>query len=65
MIEIWYSTIYSLTTAPVTKQGKTPLQAVAACRGDLSVVKCFVVEHNVNVNGESSGVVYVIVITWL
>ena len=43
---------YSLTTAPVTKQGELPL-AVAVRYGNLDVVKYLVKECNVNVNGES------------
>ena len=43
----------SLTIAPVTKQGESPL-AVAVCEGSLDVIKYLVKECNVNVNGESS-----------
>ena len=46
-------TSYSLTTAPVTKQGESPL-AVAVCESNLDVVKCLVKECNADVNGESS-----------
>ena len=43
----------SLTTAPVTKQGESPL-AVAVRRGKLDMIKCLVKECNANVNSESS-----------
>ena len=46
----------SLTTAPVTKQGESPL-AVAVHEGSLDMIKCLVKECNANVNGESSVVV--------
>ena len=43
----------SLTTAPVTKQGESPL-AVAVRKGNLDMIKCLVKECNANVNDESS-----------
>ena len=46
-------TNYSLTTAPVTKQGESPL-AVAVHERNLDMIKCLVKECNANVNGESS-----------
>ena len=46
-------TNYSLTTAPVTKQGESPL-AVAVRKRNLDMIKCLVKECNANVNGESS-----------
>ena len=46
-------TNYSLTTAPVTKQGESPL-AVAVRERNLDMIRCLVNECNVNVNGESS-----------
>ena len=52
----------SLTTAPVTKQGESPL-AVAVREGRLKVIKCLVKECNANVNGESSVVVGLAVAT--
>ena len=47
------STYLSLTTAPVTKQGESPL-AVAVCERNLDMIKCLVKECNANVNGGSS-----------
>ena len=44
-------TTYSLTTAPVTKQGESPL-AVAVGERNLDMIKCLVNECNANVNGE-------------
>ena len=46
-------TTYSLTTAPVTKQGESPL-AVAVCESNLDMIKCLAKECNADVNGESS-----------
>ena len=46
-------TNYSLTTAPVTKQGQSPL-AVAVRERNLDMIKCLAKECNANVNGESS-----------
>ena len=46
-------TTYSLTTAPVSKRGESPL-AVAVCESNLDMVKCLVKECNADVNGESS-----------
>ena len=43
----------SLTTAPVTKQGESPL-AVAVRERNLDMVKFLVKECDANVNGESS-----------
>ena len=43
----------SLTTAPVTKQGESPL-AVAVRERNFDMIKCLVKECNANVNGESS-----------
>ena len=45
-------TIYTITTAPVTKQGESPL-AVAVHERNLDMVKCLVKECSANVNGES------------
>ena len=42
---------YSLTTAPVTKQGESPL-AVAVGEGNLDMTKCLVNGCNANVSGE-------------
>ena len=46
-------TTYSLITAPVTKQGESPL-AVAVRERNLDMIKCLVKECNANVNGKSS-----------
>ena len=45
-------TTYSLTKAPVTKQGESPL-AVAVRERNLDMIEYFVKECNANVNGES------------
>ena len=54
--------LYSLTTAPVTKQGESPL-AVAVREGSLVVIKCLIKECSVKVNGESLVVVGLAVVT--
>ena len=46
-------TTYLPTTAPVTKQGESPL-AVAVHESNLDMVKCLVKECNADVNCESS-----------
>ena len=51
--EIFRTIYYSLITAPVTKQGESPL-AVAVRERNLDMIKCLVNECNANVNGESS-----------
>ena len=54
--------VNSLTTAPVTKQGESPL-AVAVNKRNIDVIKYLVKECNANVNGESSVVVGLAVAT--
>lgn len=44
---------YSLTTAPVSKEGESPL-ALALHEKKFEVIKYLVEEFSVNINGESS-----------